>query len=126
MNDLSVSVEDRLAHAKTQLATCEQIDVPVMHTFAPGAYARTVNVPADTMMVSKRHGTEHIAILSYGECYVASQHGTERLIGPTIFVTPANTQRVVYCKTDVVWTTFHVTDETDVEKIEHDIIIQEP
>ena len=41
---------------------------------------------------------------------------------PLTMVSPAGTKRAVYAKTDVVWTTIHLTNETDLEKIEEETI----
>lgn len=121
MTEVDLTFEDRLKCAAKDLAAFPQLDIPVTHTFAPNAYVRTVQVPAGTMVVTKKHKTEHIALLSMGTCLVSSQHGTVELNGPAVFVTAAGTQRMVFCVTDVTWSTFHVTAETDLEKIESDI-----
>jgi hypothetical protein len=33
-------------------------------------------------------------------------------------ITKPGTKRILYNHTDVIWTTFHVSEETDVEKLE--------
>jgi hypothetical protein len=37
-------------------------------------------------------------------------------------VSEPGTKRAVYAETDVVWTTIHPTEETDLEKIEEEVI----
>jgi hypothetical protein len=48
--------------------------------------------------------------------------GDRELTGPLTMVSPPGTKRAVYAVTDAVWTTIHLTNETDLEKIEGEVI----
>ena len=97
-------------------------DLPLAHTFAPGAYARTIYIPRDTLVVGKIHKHAHLNMLMAGTVSVATEEGPVVMEAPKVLVSKAGTKRVVYAQTDVIWTTVHLTEETDIEKIEDAII----
>jgi hypothetical protein len=100
------------------IASCPQAHLPVCHRFTPGMYIREIRIPAGTLLTSATHLTQHPFVLSKGTIQVISENE-----GPVIYeaphtgITDPGTRRVLYAETDCVWTTFHATDETDVEKI---------
>jgi hypothetical protein len=58
-----------------------------------------------------------------GEVTVVTEDGgRQRIRGPMSMISKAGTKRVVYAHEDSVWITVHVTRETDLEKIEDEII----
>jgi hypothetical protein len=97
-------------------------DLPLAHTFAPGAYARTIFIPKDALVVGKIHKHAHLNMLMAGTVSVATEEGPVLMEAPKVLVSKAGTKRVVYAHTDVIWTTVHLTEETDLEKIEDAII----
>lgn len=97
-------------------------DLPLAHTFAPGAYARTIFIPRDTLLVGKIHKHAHLNMLMQGTVSVATEEGPMLLQAPKVLVSKAGTKRVVYAHEDVIWTTVHLTEETDLDKIEGEII----
>jgi hypothetical protein len=127
----SVSVEERLPAVlfrqgllsiQDELAKLPQIDPPLKHHFAEGSYAREMLIPAGSMIIGKIHRHAHVNVISKGRIYVATEFGTQILEAPVTFVSQPGTKRAVYAITDTVWTTIHVTDETDLAKVE-DIVI---
>lgn len=97
-------------------------DFPVTHHFAPGAYARQMLIPKDGVIVGKIHKHAHLNILSYGKVSVTTEEGNKIIEAPCIFTSPAGVKRAVYAIEDTLWTTIHVTKETDLEKIEDEVI----
>ena len=57
-----------------------------------------------------------------GKVSVLIKDTTEILKGPFSGITLAGTQRIIYVHEDTVWITVHVTDETNLGKIEKEII----
>ena len=98
---------------------------PVRHHFAPGSYGREIFLPARTVIVGKIHRHSHLNVLSAGKVIVLTERGLEELVAPCTFVSPEGTRRVVYTVEDAVWTTVHVTNETDLAVIERDIIAED-
>lgn len=95
---------------------------PVTHHFAPGCYAREMLLPADHTIIGKIHKHSHLNIISKGKVIVSTEGGKEEFTGPCVFTSLAGTKRAVYAVEDTVWTTIHPTNETDLEKIEDEII----
>jgi hypothetical protein len=56
---------------------------------------------------------------------VATEFGSLQLDAPCTFVSEAGTKRAVYALEDTIWTTIHVTNETDLEKIEDYVIAKD-
>jgi len=97
-------------------------ECPLIHAFAPGAYGRQIFIPKDTLVVGKIHKHAHLNFLMKGKVSVATEEGPVLLEGPLMMVSKAGTKRVVYTHEDTIWATVHLTHETDLEKIEAEII----
>lgn len=97
---------------------CPRVDCRVEHAFLPGIYCRQIHIPAGTLVTSMEHKFKHPFIVSKGIVEVTSAtEGSVTYKAPFQGITAPGTRRALYAVTDVVWSTFHVTDETDVEKI---------
>lgn len=106
--------------------TDNQIELPLKHHFAPGAYARECFVPAGTTVVGKIHRHAHINIISRGHGVVATEFGKmeyDARQGPYTFTSLPGTKRAVHAISETIWTTFHVTNATTPEDAETDVII---
>lgn len=95
---------------------------PLEHDFADGLYLRTIHSPAGTLVVGMIHKYAHFCFVESGDVSVLTEDGPVRFQGPRVLRSPAGSKRIVYHHTDVVWRTVHATHETDVEKIEQEII----
>lgn len=115
-----MSVEERLRNAVS--VGYPEADCPLKHHFAPGVYCREIFIPAGSLLVGKIHKHAHPNMLMKGRVSVLTEEGTKELEGPLTMVSPPGTKRVVYAHTDVVWVTVHLTNETDLEKIEDHVI----
>lgn len=116
---------DEILLFEQELRKFEALDLPLQHTFAPGSYARTIAVPAGTFAVGKIHKHAHLNIVSRGLVTVVTEFGRETIDArglPVIFTSQAGSKRVVYAHTDVVWTTVHLTESTNLADIEREII----
>lgn len=102
----------------------QEVDCPVTHRFTDGCYLREIFMPKGTTIVGKIHATEHFNIILEGEVTVATVEGVKRYQGPSTFVSKAGVQKVVYMHSDCRWQTVHVTDETDLDKIEQQVIVE--
>lgn len=102
----------------------ERIDVDEMtsHHFAPGVYARQYFIPAGSVVIGKIHKTEHFNIICKGKCSVSTEDGPMILEGPCVTVSRAGVKKAVYAFEDTTWITIHVTEETDPDKIEKEVI----
>lgn len=101
------------------LAQFPQTEMPLKHHFAPGLYMREIFMPADTVVIGRIHKTEHFNILVKGSCLIVNDDGTRDVLrAPMVFVSKAGVQKVLLILEDTIWMTTHVTDETNVEKLE--------
>jgi len=100
-------------------------DCPVIHRFTPGCYLREIFMPAGTRIIGKIHATEHFNILLKGRVTVITAEGSEDIQAPYTFISKAGVQKVVDIHEDCVWQTVHVTNETDLEIIEKQVIVEE-
>lgn len=99
-----------------------EADCPLTHYHAPGLYVREMFIPAGTAIVGKIHKHAHFNDISKGRVRVSTEFGFDILEAPCRFVSQPGTKRAVYAETDAIWTTFHPTEETDLEKIEEQVI----
>lgn len=106
-------------------------DYPLTHRFTKslidgrprGLYVREVRVPASNFILTERHKTQHPFVVSAGACSIwTPENGVVRIEAPHTGITEPGTQRLILVHEDTVWTTFHPTDETDVDKIEEQLI----
>lgn len=103
----------------------EQAETETIHHFSDGIYARELRIPAGVCIVGALHKTKHFMMVSKGKCSIATHEGSTVVEAPYIIETQPGIKRVVYAETDTVMTTFHVTNETDIEKIAEQILVQE-
>lgn len=96
--------------------------LPLRHTFAPGAYARQIFIPAGTLVIGKIHKHAHLNMVMAGIAVVATEDGVQSFTAPFVFTSQPGTKRVVAALTDVIWVTVHLTEQTDLAKIEDEII----
>lgn len=101
----------------------DQVEVPIQHHFAPGVYMRQMDAAAGTLVVSKMHRTEHMNILLKGSLTVATENGIELLKAPCVLKSMPGTKRIGYFHEDSSWITVHPTEETNLEKIEQQVIV---
>jgi|TARA_R110000765_G_scaffold307307_1_gene401161 hypothetical protein len=94
----------------------------VTHHFAPGLYGREIFMAKDSMVVGKIHKSAHINSILTGTCTVVTEYGNELLEGPCVWVSKPGIKRAVYNHTDVRWVTYHPTEETNLTKIEAEVI----
>jgi hypothetical protein len=98
-------------------------ECPLTHEFADGVYVRTIFIPKGMIIVGKIHRHAHPNFLMKGEVSVVTESGgIQRLKAPIAMISPAGTKRVVFTHEDTVWSTVHVTEETDLAKIEEVVI----
>jgi hypothetical protein len=97
-------------------------DIHAVHRFTPGLYIRECHIPAGTLVTSATHRTEHPFTISQGEIQVISPHELTTYRAPHTGITLPGTRRLLYAVTDTIWTTYHVTEETDVLKIAEQIL----
>lgn len=116
---------EKLLNMEKVMQECEQVDIKITHHFAPGVYAREMFVPKGVVLTGKIHRYSHLNIMSQGEFTLVTEDGHKRVKAPYSFVSEPGAKRAFYAHEDSVWTTIHPTDETDLEKLEQELIIED-
>jgi hypothetical protein len=99
------------------LAVC-----PLTHTFVDGLYVRQIFMPKGMLFVTKIHKKNHPYFVLQGDVSVLTEEGIKHIKAPYSGVTKIGTKRIIYTHADTIWITVHKTDETDLEKIENEVI----
>lgn len=102
-----------------------QEDLPVQHEFLNGVYMRTVFMKAGLIVIGKIHKQEHVAIISKGSATVLTEHGVVEIKAPFIFKSPPGARRALRIHEDMVWTTVHRSDHTDLKQLEDQLIAKD-
>ena len=84
-----------------------QVDMPVEHSFCAGLYARTMHIPAGTVLTGAVHREESFFVVRKGDLIVSTDTGPQRLGPGDMSVSRVNTKRAGIALTDVEVTTFH-------------------
>lgn len=89
-----------------------QIDIPILHHFHAGMYARELTIKAGTLLTGRIHKFDHFDIMLSGDITVSTDDGqVKRLTGLNIMQGKAGKKRAGYAHTDTHWITFHSTNE---------------
>jgi len=98
---------------------------PLVHSFVNGLYIRQVTVPARTLTVTKIHAVEHAFFLLKGTISVLTENGVVRYTAPYQGVTKPGTKRIIWHHDEVIFTTVHATNKTDVQSVEEEVIAKD-
>ncbi len=94
-------------------------ECPLTHTFADGVYTRTVELPAGTLAIGRRHKLATTNMLLKGSILVTTDSDMPPQIfhAPAMFVSKAGDKKLVMALTDVVFANVIPTDLTDEKEI---------
>ncbi|HLH92068.1 MAG TPA: hypothetical protein VKX28_26850 [Xanthobacteraceae bacterium] len=120
----ALTARDAVAAFEAQLRGYPQLTLTVRHWFAPGIYARELMIPAGTLLTGKIHKAAHLCIMSAGDMEVLTEGGIVRVKAPFTLVSPPGTKRIALAHADTVWTTIHPSTETDLDKLEAELIAE--
>ena len=81
-------------------------------------------MPRGEIIISKIHKVAHPFFLIKGKMSVLSEDGERLLKAPYYCITPPGTKRILFTHTNSIVVTVHRTFETDLKKIEKEIIAQ--
>lgn len=110
---------------QAKMLNMPQAEVKTNHYFCEGCYAREITIPSGVLIVGAKHKTEHFHVISKGECVISNMGKDEVFKAPFTGVTKQGSKRAILALTETVFTTFHPTEETDINKIEQAIIENE-
>jgi hypothetical protein len=112
-------VTARFDEIQAAIQALPQATLNYRHTFGPGVYAREMSAPQGALIVGKIHATANLFILWAGTITVwDAENGVRQLTAPHIEWGKVGVRRLGLCKTDVVWTNYFPTTETDLATLE--------
>lgn len=109
-----------------RMKTVEQAETPSYHHFTDGLYTRETHMPAGSIVVGKKHRYRVTNIMVKGHVSIINGDEVAEYKAPCIFESEAGVSKVAYFHEDSVWLNCHPTEETDLEKIEEEVIKEEP
>jgi hypothetical protein len=105
---------------ESHLITLPQVDLGTTHMVHGGMYARTIRIPAGTVLTGALTNCDNICILC-GDITVTTDDGPQRLTGYHVIPAKAGAKRVGATHADTWWTTLWPTALTDVDDIENEL-----
>ena len=114
------ALQDALMSLPESLKAKEEL----WHHFARGLYAREMRVPAGTVWVGKIHKYPCLNFIMSGVAEIRSDQGAMRVKAPCVFESGSGTKRAFVAVTDLVWVTVHPTKETDLSRLEAELIAE--
>ena len=122
----NLDLTQKLDAFEAEMCKHPQVKAPLTHRFTNGMYIREILMPAGTVVMSRVHKTQHPFVISKGDVSVFTPGvGSVRLKAPYTGITEPGTRRVLLTHEDTIWTTFHITETTDLDDLveeltEHD------
>jgi hypothetical protein len=114
--------EDLIQEVESKMLNMEQADCPVENIFGPGIYIRQQSFPAGALVIGHSHKHEHTAIMLQGRATFLLQDGSTKTISaPWTSRCPAG-RKIAYVHEDMVFQNVFATDETDLDKLEDQLI----
>jgi hypothetical protein len=115
---LALMTSAPLDRIEEEILRLPQIDLPLVHRFTPGLYVRECFIPKNSLVTSVLHKKTHPFVISQGDISVWFDGSPVlRHKAPYTGITMAGTRRLLYAHEDTVWTTFHVSEDLDPDKI---------
>jgi mannose-6-phosphate isomerase-like protein (cupin superfamily) len=126
MSDIQLTSEtptlEQINRLQGEMSKLPQQELPTEHYFSGGMYCRKLWRPAGTLIVGKVHKKDHFFVCAAGEIIAWSEKGMVTLKAGDIIESKAGTKRVTLAVQDSIGVTFHVTDKTDIEEVEAELI----
>ena len=132
MNDLilnNVPSREQIERLQMEMSQMPRADLQLAadamqteHYFHAGMYARKLTRPAGTLIVGKVHKKDHFFLCAKGEIIAWTEGGMKHLYAGDIVQSRPGTKRVTLSVTDAIGITFHNSAETDLDKLEKELI----
>lgn len=99
------------------LADLPQVDLQTQHLVHGGLYARTIFIPAGTVLTGALTKQDNVCVV-FGDITVTTDEGTQRLTGFHVLPAKVGAKRAGVAHSDTWWTTLMATEHTEVADIE--------
>jgi len=112
---------DKINALEREILAAPQVDLQTKNEIFAGMIARTIRIPAGTVLTGATHKTDHINIL-IGDITVSTDEGMRRLTGYNVLPTKAGAKRAGFAHADTMWTTICKTNLTNLAEIEDELV----
>lgn len=120
---LSVTADELEAAIRAEAGHLTADDFSVVHHFAPGVYLRELTMGAGLIVLGKIHRTTHLNLITKGRVsFTAGDGVVHHVVAPYTFVSAPGIQKMLYVHEETTWMTVHPTEETDLVKLEAELI----
>jgi len=102
--------------------TALKVIADTKHYQIKGIYARTMFIPAGTLVTGKIHNFESIGILAQGTMRITNGNTSVIVSAPYITIDEPGIKRLGYAETDCTFISVHRTDAEDIADIEEELV----
>ena len=120
---IASKAREQIEQAEQALLTFPQVVLETWHHFADGLVARTIMIPAGTVLTGAVHKAEHLNVC-FGDIDVMTDAGMQRLTGYHVIPSLPGTKRIGRTYSDTLWTPVHLNpgNERDIAKLEDALV----
>lgn len=93
------------------IRTLPPVEMPVINDFCEGIYARTITIPAGTLLTGAIHKKECFFVVRSGSLLVTTDTEPVKADAGFMSITKPGTKRAGYALEDTIVTTFHANPE---------------
>lgn len=109
---------ERVRELEQHLMALPQVDLQTGHLVHGGMYARTIFIPAGTVLTGALTNQDNVCVV-HGDITVTTDEGTKRLAGFHVLPACKGAKRAGVAHADTWWTTLWTTELTDITEIEN-------
>lgn len=111
---------DAVRELERHMLQLPQVDLSTDHVVHGGMCARTILIPAGTVLTGALTNCDNICVMQ-GDISVTTDDGTVRLTGFHVLPARAGFKRAGWAHGDTYWTTVWPTELTDIKAIEDEM-----
>ena len=101
---------------------CQKDNSQADHYYGQGVYARSLLIPAGTVVVGKIHKQDRVCIIASGECTFIDEWQKKRVKAPYIGEFKAGSKTAVFAHTDTTWVACIGTESKDPDIMVHELV----
>lgn len=103
--------------------TCLSHGFKLEEAMTPGIYIRELTMPANSLVFSKVHITEHPYVITRGVVSVYDGKTVNTFTAPHKGITKSGTKRLLYVHEETTWVTFHPAPSDKIEEMDKNGVI---
>ena len=104
------------------IVNCKDDNSQADHYFGEGVYARSLLIPAGTVVIGHIHKQDRICIIAQGECTFVDEWQKKRVKAPYVGEFKAGSKTAVYAHTDTLWVACLGTESKDPDVMVNELI----